>query len=147
MGTTVSAKTLASGLTGNQASSFSLQRTDEGGAQVVSVSGYIGRDECERIEKELRHLLQEKHRHVVLDGEALTFTSSASLARLLVCARNFTGTGGHLLLAGFPRAANRMAELVGFDKRTELSPDVATGLKVLSRDTTHTPGNGAGKRR
>ena len=114
--------------------------------QVVSVSGYIGRDECERIEKELRHLLQEKHRHVVFDGEALTFISSASLARLLVCAQEFHRRGGHILLAGLPPAANRMAELVGFDKRTELSLNVATDLKVLSSETAHTPGSGAGKR-
>lgn len=55
----------------------------------MSVHGYMGNDEFYRVEKELAHLLEQKHRRVILDLATLSFATAVSLARLLVCHVNF----------------------------------------------------------
>jgi len=72
---------------GLQASSFSLQRHNQGAVQVISLSGYLGDDEFLRLEKELEYLWQRHHWHLILDCTALTFMASVNLARLSLAAQ------------------------------------------------------------
>jgi anti-anti-sigma factor len=129
--------------TTTHASSFNLRRASENDVQVVLVSGCMGNNDCHRVEEELRHLLEQKHRRAVLDCGQLAFITSPSLARLFVCAQEFRRHGGQIRLAGLSSVASRMAQLVGFNKKTELQLDVATALKSFSGEAARSPRSGS----
>jgi anti-anti-sigma factor len=120
-------------------STFSLQRVHQGDVEIVAVNGDMGIEEYYQLEKQLRHLLDEEHRRVVLDCKALTFVTGASLARLCLCTREFRRHGGQFRLAGLRPAVNRRAQLVGFDIESELLPDLPAALKSLAPATAPSP--------
>ena len=100
--------------------------------QVLSLGGGLGNDESCRVDKELAHLLEQKHRRVILDLATLSSTTAMSLARLLVYAQEFQRFGGQLKLAGLSPLVRHIAELEGFDKKRDLQPDVTAALKAMS---------------
>lgn len=112
-------------------SAFNLQRVNHGEVQILSVSGGLDSDASCRVDKELGHLLEQKHRRVILDLSLLASATTMSLARLLVCAREFRRHGGELKLAGLSTSLKHLAELAGFDRRKDFSPEVATALKAM----------------
>jgi anti-anti-sigma factor len=114
-------------------SNFNLQRMNQGEVQVLSFSGCLSNDESCRVDKELAHLLEQKHRRVILDLALLSSATTMSLARLLVCAREFHRHGGELKLAGLSVSVKHLAELAGFDRRKDFAADVATALKAMSQ--------------
>ncbi len=118
---------------------FNLQRVNEGDVPIVSASGCMGSDECHHVEKELRQLPEQKHRRVVLDCRMLTFMTSASLARLLVCGREFRRHRGELKLVGLSTSLRQAAELAGFDRRKDFAADVVTALKAMSQPSEVKP--------
>lgn len=100
---------------------------------VLALSGYLTSDEFGRVDRELAHLLEQNRRRVILDLTLLTSATTMSLARLLVCGREFRRHGGELKLAGLSPWLRRMAELAGFDRRRDFATDVATALKAMSQ--------------
>jgi anti-anti-sigma factor len=114
-------------------SNFNLQRMNRGDVQILSFSGGLDGDASCRVEKELARLLEQKHRRVILDLALLSSATAMSLARLLVCAREFRRHGGELKLAGMSLSFRRLVELAGFDRRKDFAPDVATALKAMSQ--------------
>ncbi len=119
--------------------SFNLETINDGDVQILEVSGYMGSDECHRVEKELQQMLGQKHRRVILDCGTLTFITTASLARLMACAKQFHQHEGHVTLAGLSASASRLAEMVGFDRKTELLPSTEAARRLLSRVTSSAP--------
>jgi anti-anti-sigma factor len=109
-------------------SPFNIQRIKQGEVQIVSVSGYLGNDECHRLEKELGHLLKNQNQHVVLNCSALTFATVVSLARLFVLAGFFHRRNGNFRLAGLSDRFARIAHNVGFDQQMDIYPDVTAAL-------------------
>lgn len=118
---------------------FSLQQINQGDVEVLSLCGYMGNDEFYRLEKELSRLLEQNHRRVILDMAMLSFVTTVSLARLLVCEHEFHRRGVGFKLAGLSSSLSRVAELVGFDRKTDFQPDVATALKAFSRPPGQNP--------
>ena len=114
-------------------SQFSLQQINQGEVQVVSISGYMGNDEFNCVEKELARLLEQEHRKVILDVTTLSFVTAVSFARLLVCAHEFQRRGGELKLAGLSGSLRRMAELAGFNQKTDFDTDVTVALNSMSQ--------------
>ena len=112
--------------------SFSMQRLNRGDVQIVAVSGYMGNDECHRVEEELTRLLDEEHQRVILECSALTFATAMSLARLLVVARSFHKRTGALRLAGLSPSITRLAQTAGFTNEMELHRDVPAAMKSLA---------------
>ena len=100
--------------------------------QVLSLGGGLGSDESCQVNKELTHLLEQKHRRLILDLTRISSATTMSLARLLVCTREFHRHGGELKLAGMSPSLRRLAELAGFDRRKDFAADVAAALKAMS---------------
>lgn len=100
---------------------------------MVFIGGYMGDDEFLRVNRELAQLRSERHRRVILHLALLSSATRMSLARLLVCAREFQRHGGELKLAGLSPSLRHLAELEGFDKKADFQPDVATALKSFSQ--------------
>jgi anti-anti-sigma factor len=115
-----------------QTTGFNLQRINQGEVQILSLGGNLTHDEFGRMDRELAHLREEKHRRVILDLAQLTSATTMSLARLLVCGREFRRHGGELKLAGLSPWLRRLAELAGFDRKKDFSADVVTALKAMS---------------
>jgi hypothetical protein len=92
----------------------------------------MGDDEFLRVNRELAQLRSEGQRRVILHLALLSSATRMSLARLLVCAREFQRDGGELKLAGLSPSLRYLAELEGFDKRADFQPDLATALKSFS---------------
>lgn len=113
-------------------STFNFQRVNHGEVQILSLSGGMDNDASCRVDKELGHLLEQKHRRVILDLALLTSATTMSLARLLVCAREFRRHGDELKLAGLSTSLKHVAELAGFDRRKDFALDVAAALKAMS---------------
>lgn len=112
---------------------FNLQRINQGEVQILSLSGYLGNDEFCRVDRELAHLLEQRHRRVILDLAMLSCATTMSLARLLVCGREFRRHGGELKLVGLSVSLKHLAELAGFDRRKDFSTDGAAALKAMSQ--------------
>jgi len=115
-----------------QTTGFNLQRTQQGEVQILSLGGCLTNDEFSRMDHALAHLREEKRRRVVLDLAQLSSATTMSLARLLVCGREFRRHGGELKLAGLSPWLRRLAELAGFDRKKDFSADVVTALKAMS---------------
>ncbi len=114
-----------------QTTGFNLQRINQGEVQILSLGGHMSNDEFGRVDGELAHLLEQKHRRVILDLTLLSSATTMSLARLLVCGREFRRHGGELKLAGLSPWLRRMAELSGFDGKNDFATDLATALKAM----------------
>lgn len=112
---------------------FNLQQTNKGEVQILSLSGYMGNAEFCQVDRKLAGFLEHGHRRVILDLARLSFATSASLARLLVCAREFRRHRGELKLAGLSPFLSRLAGLAGFGKRKDVEADVASALKAMSQ--------------
>jgi anti-anti-sigma factor len=124
-----------------QKTGFKLRRINQGEVQVLSLGGGLGNDESCQVHKELTHLLEQKHRRVILDLARLSSATTMSLARLLVCGREFRRHGGELKLVGLSVSLKHQAELAGFDRRKDFAPDVAAALKALSQPSEVKPGS------
>lgn len=111
--------------------SFGIQRLDREDFQVLSVSGYMGNDDCERLEAELEQLYHHGHRLVVIDFAALTFVTSASLGRLAKQARWFLREGGEIRLCGLPTSAARLLKLARLDKTLSVAADLAAAVQSV----------------
>ena len=121
---------------------FNLQRINRSEVQILSLIGYMGNDEFSRVHRELSHLLEQGHLRVVLDLASLSFATTMSLARLLVCAREFRRRGGELRMAGLSPFLSRLALLAGFGRKHDLEADVPTALKAIAqprREKTNRP--------
>ena len=85
------------------------------------------------MDKELTRLLELKQRRVILDLTLLSSATTMSLARLLVCGREFRRHGGELKLVGLSASLKHAAELAGFDGREDFTVDVMTALQAMSQ--------------
>ena len=116
-----------------QTAEFNFQRSNQGEVQILSLRGYMGNAEFCQVEGELAQMLEHHHRRVIVDLARLSFTTSMSLARLLVCAREFNRHGGELKLVGMSPFLGRLAGFAGFGKRKHVETDVMNALKVMSQ--------------
>jgi len=118
---------------------FNLQRINQGEVHILSLSGHMGNDEFCRVDRELAHLLEQKHRRAILDLALLSSATRMSLARLLVCGREFRRHGGELKLVGLSTSLRRIVEVAGFDREKDLAADVAAALKTMSQPVEANP--------
>ena len=117
---------------------FKLQQSTSGEARILSLSGYLGNAEFREVAKVLAQLLEQKQRQVVLGLAALSFTTSVSLARFLVCGREFQRHGGQLKIAGLSPWLTRLAGMAGF-ARKDFEPDVEVAVQRMAQGIKVTP--------
>lgn len=125
---------------------FKLQQITEGEVQILSLRGYMGNTEFREVANVLARLLEQKHRQVILDLTTLAFTTTISLARFLVCGREFRRHGGELKLVGLSPELSRLAKMAGFSERKDFEPNLATALKKVAAVTKEKPRQSSNKR-
>jgi anti-anti-sigma regulatory factor len=101
--------------------------------QILALNGCMSNGEFGRVDRELGHVLDQKHRRVILDLALLSSATTMSLARLLVSGREFRRHGGELKLTGLSPWLGHLAELAGFDRRKDFAADVLTALRAMSQ--------------
>jgi len=92
----------------------------------------MGNAEFLEVDGELERLFKHGHRRVIVDLALLSFTTSTSLTRLLVRAREFNRRGGELKLAGLSPFLSRLAGMAGAGKSRCVEADVASALRAMS---------------
>jgi anti-sigma B factor antagonist len=112
---------------------FSLQQINQGEVQILALSGCMSNGEFGRVDQELAHALEQKHRRVILDLALLSSATTMSLARLLVSGREFRRLGGELKLAGLSPWLRHLAELAGFDRENDFAADVPTAFRAMAQ--------------
>lgn len=122
-----------------QITEFKLRQITEGEVRILSLSGYLGNAEFREVADVLSRLLEQKHRRVILDLTTLAFTTTISLARFLVCGREFRRHGGELKLVGLSPELSRLAKMAGFSERKDFDPDLTTALKKLAQTSKAKP--------
>jgi anti-anti-sigma factor len=114
------------------AMSFNSQRVNREAFHILSVGGYMGNDECCKLETELEHLLQHGHRHVIIDFRALTFITTASLLRVSKQLRRFERGKWQLRLANLPPFATRLMKIARLERALKPAVDLAMAIQSLS---------------
>jgi len=122
-----------------QITEFKLRQITEGAVQILSLSGYMGNAEFREVANVLSRLLEQKHRRVILDLTTLAFTTTISLARFLVCGREFRRHGGELKLVGLSPELSRLAKMAGFSEKRDFEPDLTTALKKAAETSKAKP--------
>jgi anti-anti-sigma factor len=112
---------------------FTLEKIKKGKVQILSLNGYMGKDEFGQVDQVLTHLLEQKQGWVILNLTKLTFATANSLARFLICGREFQRHGGELKLVGLSPELSRLAEMAGFSTKKDFEPNVTTALNTMSQ--------------
>lgn len=124
--------------------SFQLQQNSEGDVQVVSISGNLGGEECYRLGQELKLLLKDRKRSVILDCSQLTYVTNVSLMWLYVYAQDYWRDGSHFIMTGLTPAHRSLAQQVGFEE-SMLASDVAAARQRVEGATAAMSKGHAGK--
>ena len=122
--------------------SFGIQRLDREDFQVLSVSGYMGNDDCAKLEAELEQIFRQGHRLIIIDCAALTFVTTASLSRLAKLARWFQREGGVIRLCGLPDSAIRLLQLARLERTLNVAADLAAAVQSVPTDKRLIRANG-----
>lgn len=111
---------------------FCMQTVVEGNVPVLSVNGYVGREECSRVIQELSGLERNGKDSVVLDCTRASCITNGGLESLNLWAQEYRQHGGQFRLAGLSRAARYNALLIGFENQVVTQLDVPSVVKSLS---------------
>lgn len=112
---------------------FHLEHIERDGVQILCLTGYLGNAEFAQVDALLSPLLAQRHGRVIIDLTTLTFTTTVSLARFLVCGRTFRRRGGALKFVGLSPHLSQIATMAGFDAERDFEPDVPAALQSMSR--------------
>lgn len=105
-----------------------MRREELSGVQVVALEGSLRDPECVLLEEELRRLLREDHRRVVLDFSGLSAVAAACLIRLLKHAHRFARAEGTVALAGLSPEVTHVARLIRLDQKLRLWPSLSEAV-------------------
>lgn len=111
---------------------FCVQRSEAGEVQILKIRGRMSNGDFARVELELEQVWEQGCRKVILDLSRLSYATTMSLARLLVCAREFRQRGCELKLAGLSPWLKHLAELAGFERERDFSENSATASQAMS---------------
>ena len=83
--------------------------------------------------EEVRGILEEGPRHLVLDLSAVTYIDSATIGCLVEIHRLVADLGGALRLSGLQRRVHGMLSMTGVDRFLEIFEDTAEALASFGR--------------
>ncbi|MDR1938438.1 MAG: STAS domain-containing protein [Tannerellaceae bacterium] len=87
---------------------------ENGQEMTISLSGQLDTLTAVEFEKEIRKALKEEQKHVVLNGEGLTYISSAGLRLLLTLQKGMKTKGGTLRLKNIRQEIMEIFHITGF---------------------------------
>jgi len=87
-----------------------------GDSWLVLVSGRLDQSQDHLLEKELQRLLDQGHRHLIVDLSQVTYVNSGGLRCLVTIWRHARQLGGDVVLCGLNDSLAKVFGIVGFDK-------------------------------
>ncbi|MDR1980636.1 MAG: STAS domain-containing protein [Tannerellaceae bacterium] len=87
---------------------------ENGQEMTISLSGQLDTLTAAEFEKEIQKALKEEQNHVVLNGEGLTYISSAGLRLLLTLQKGMKNKGGTLKLKNIRQEIMEIFHITGF---------------------------------
>ena len=111
---------------------LTAQHTD-GDLALAHVAGYLDIDTAPRLRAQALALIEQGHRHLILDLAAVTFCDSSGLNALIGILRCAKTADGALVLAAVPDRLERLLDLTGLSALLPAHPSAAHAL------VAHTP--------
>ncbi|MDR1918771.1 MAG: STAS domain-containing protein [Tannerellaceae bacterium] len=87
---------------------------ENGREMTISLSGQLDTLTAVEFEKEIQKALKDEQKHIVLNGEGLTYISSAGLRLLLTLQKGTTNKGGTLRLRNIRQEIMEIFHITGF---------------------------------
>ncbi|MCY0923814.1 STAS domain-containing protein [Streptomyces sp. H27-G5] len=119
---------------------LTAQHTD-GDLALAHVAGYLDIDTAPHLRAQALALIEQGHRHLILDLAAVTFCDSSGLNALIGILRCAKTADGTLVLAAVPDRLQRMLDLTGISPLLPAHPTAAHAL-VAHTLVAHTPSQG-----
>ncbi|MEU9234488.1 STAS domain-containing protein [Streptomyces subrutilus] len=111
---------------------LTAQHTD-GDLALAHVAGQLDIDTAPHLRTQALDLIEQGHRHLILDLQAVTFCDSSGFNALVGIFRCAKAADGTLVLAAVPDRLQRMLNLTGLSALLPAHPTAAHAL------TAHTP--------
>lgn len=108
--------------------SITLAPTDR--ATIVQLHGYLDAHTASQFERELRTVIAEGARLIIVDFAELEYISSAGLGVFMVFIEDIRRDGGDILLAAMRENVFSVFDLLGFHVLFRIFPSVDGALKV-----------------
>ncbi|MFD9537565.1 STAS domain-containing protein [Streptomyces sp. NPDC060010] len=105
----------------------------DGDLAVAHVSGDLDFDTAPHIRSQALTLIEQGHRHLLLDLEAVTFCDSSGLNALIGIYRCAMEAGGSVTLAAVPERLERLLNLTGLSALLPAHPTAAHALVAHTR--------------
>lgn len=102
-----------------------------GGKCVLRLEGRIDAVTSPSLEKEIAHLFEGGHKHMLLDCLKVDYLSSAGMRLLLSSTKKFKGAKGHFALCNLEDEVMEIIKVAGFERVLEIYSSEADGLKGL----------------
>jgi anti-sigma B factor antagonist/stage II sporulation protein AA (anti-sigma F factor antagonist) len=109
---------------------LSIAIEQHGDKQVLILDGRVDTTTTPSLEKELNHLLEAKHKKVILDFGKVDYLSSAGLRLLLSSTKKFQSHGGQLSLCDIGEEVMEIMKMAGFERVLLIYPNLHEALKV-----------------
>jgi anti-anti-sigma factor len=87
---------------------------ENGQEMTISLAGQLDTLTAAEFEKEVQKVLQDEQKHIVLNGEGLTYISSAGLRLLLTLQKGMRNKGGTLRLKNIRQEIMEILHITGF---------------------------------
>jgi anti-anti-sigma factor len=110
---------------------FSVQRSQQDGAQVITLIGELDLASSDELERVLEEARAAQPRHVCLDLAALEFIDSTGLATVLRGHQAISGDGGRLAVACPPGPVRQTLETTGLLEMLNVADDRSQALRTL----------------
>ncbi|MFV0136738.1 STAS domain-containing protein [Streptomyces sp. HMX87] len=108
------------------------QHTDDGLA-LAGIAGELDFSTAPDLRTQALALIEQGHRHLILDLEAVTFCDSSGFSALVGIWRCATAADGTLVLSAVPDRLQRMLDLTGLSTLLPVYPTAADALTARTR--------------
>ena len=95
---------------------------------VLEISGEVDAATAPDLSKSLKDLLDQGHRHIVIDVSKMNFISSAGIRALLYAHREAAQEGGELRLVAPKEQARRTFEITGVNEFIQITNEITEAL-------------------
>jgi anti-sigma B factor antagonist len=115
------------------ANTFSVTRAQEGGASVLSLSGYLDAYTAPQFEKAIQEEFDAGRIRIVVDCAGLTYISSAGLGVFMSFIEDLREAGGDIKICAVVPTVYEVFEILGFPELFEILPTRAEALEKFSK--------------
>ena len=115
---------------------FSVQRTEEGDISVLALEGFLDAHTAPIFEQAIQSELDNGRRRLVVDGQRLSYISSAGLGVFMGFIEQIRQEGGDLKICGLNQRVRQIFEILGFQAIYDMLDTVPDAIRRFSEVPT-----------